>query len=226
MVRINKSGEVFIKLLYWGCVGSGKTTVVDTLYRLTKEGKNREDLTPSGNPVKIAIKSGSTSYFDRGIFQSKEQAKIFYHVYTVTSQARFSPLRKKIFLGTDGLIFVFDAQRSKIEDNINSLKELKNVVGHNLNFRIPMLVMVNKQDLPNLMEKNEVERILNEEGLFHYPSHKINTWNYPIHDQIAWNPIIYGTIALYSNSYNVYEVFEEIARRTTLNNANNYNIPF
>ncbi len=211
MVRINKSGEIFVKLLYWGCAGSGKTTAVDTLYRLTKEGKYGEDVTPTGNLIKIAMASGSTLYFDRGIFQSKKQNKIFYHVYTVAGQARFSPLRKKIFLGTDGVIFVFDAQRSRIEDNINSLRELKNVAGNRLISKLPMLVMVNKQDLPNPMEDVEVERILREEGLIHYPSH----------DLFTWNPIIYETVALYSNVHNVYEVFAELARRTTIYNTRN-----
>ena len=225
MVRINKSGEVFVKLLYWGCAGSGKTTAVDTLYRLTKEGKYGEDVTPTGNLTKIAMASGSTLYFDRGIFQSKKQAKIFYHVYTVAGQARFSPLRKKIFLGTDGVIFVFDAQRSRIEDNINSLRELKNVAANRLNSEIPMLVMVNKQDLQNPMEDREVERILYKEGLLHYPSHDLFTWNpiiyNPSHDLFTWNPIIYETVALYSNVHNVYEVFAELARRTTIYNTRN-----
>ncbi len=216
MVRINKSGEVFVKLLYWGCVGSGKTTAVNTLYRLTKEGKYGEDLTPTGNLIKIAMASGSTLFYDRGIFQSKKQAKIFYHVYTVAGHARFSPLRKKIFLGTDGVIFVFDAQRSRIEDNINSLRELKNVAVNKLISEIPMLVMVNKQDLPNPMEDAEVERILRSERLF-----------YPFgHNFFTWNPIIYETVALYSNVQNVYKIFAELARRTTIYKTRNKYIHF
>jgi mutual gliding-motility protein MglA len=205
MVRINKAGEVFVKLLYWGCAGSGKTTAVDTLYRLTKETKT-ERFVPTGNLTKIAMASGSTLYFDRGIFQSKKQNKIFYHVYTVAGQTRFSPLRKKIFVGTDGVVFVFDAQKSRLNDNIESLKELKNVAKNNLISEIPLLVMVNKQDLPDAMKKSEVEKILEKEGLFHAPGHKLQ----------SWNPIVYETIALYSNADNVYAVFSELARRTSL----------
>ena len=194
MVRINKAGEVFVKLLYWGCAGSGKTTAVDTLYRLTKEGKFSQDVEPTGNLTKIAMASGSTLYFDRGIFQSKKQSKIFYHVYTVAGQTRFSPLRKKIFVGTDGVVFVFDAQKSRLADNIESLKELKNVADNKLISHIPLLVMVNKQDLPDSMKKAEVEAILKEEGLFNDPGHALH----------AWNPIVYETVALYSNAANVY----------------------
>ncbi len=208
MVRINKSGEVFVKILYWGCAGSGKTTAVDTLYRLTKE-QYTDDVKPTGNLTKIAMASGSTLYFDRGIFQSKKQDKIYYHVYTVAGQKRFSPLRKKIFIGTDGIIFMFDGQRSRMEDNIESLKELKKVADNKLISHIPFLVMVNKQDLPNTLTKAEVEEVLKEQGLFYDVDH-------PLYD---WNPIVYETVALYSNHQKVYQVFAEACRRTSLYQA-------
>lgn len=205
MVYMNKAGEVFVKLLYWGCANSGKTTAVDTLYRITKE-LAKSEVEPTGNLTKIAMASGSTLYFDRGIFQSKAQNKIFYHVYTVAGQNRFSPLRKRIFVRTDGIIFVFDAQRSRLEDNIESLKELKNVAEGKLISYYPLLVMVNKQDLPNAMRKPEVEQILKQEGLLYEPGHPL----------YGWNPIVYESIALYDRVSNVYQVFSEAARRIAL----------
>jgi len=44
MVRWTADHNIYIKILYWGMGGSGKTTIVDTLYRLTKEQK--KDITP------------------------------------------------------------------------------------------------------------------------------------------------------------------------------------
>ena len=64
--------------------------------------------------------------------------------------------------------------------------------------------MVNKQDLPNPLNKGEVEEILRQEGVFLPTDHKL----------YIWNPIVYETIALYSNAQNVYKVFAELARRT------------
>lgn len=205
MVRINKNGDVYVKMLYWGPAGCGKTTAVDTLYRLTKE-KYSDIVEPTGNLTKIAMASGSTLYFDRGIFQSKKQSKIFYHVYTVAGQSRFSPLRKRIFTGTDGVIFMFDGQESRYEENIESLKELKNVAQDRLISEIPLLVMVNKQDIPKSLKKPQVEEFLKKENLFFEPSHKL----------YAWNPIVYETIALYENAQNIFQVYSELARRTAL----------
>jgi len=101
MVRYTNDGKVYIKILYWGMAGSGKTTILETLYKLTTE--NEKDIEPFGDLTKIAKTSGATLYFDRCIFQStkqKNRGTVFYHLYTVAGQKRFSPLRKKVFKDT------------------------------------------------------------------------------------------------------------------------------
>ncbi len=204
MVRVTADHRIYIKILYWGMAGSGKTTIVDTLYRLTKEQK--KDIEPTGNLTKIAMASGSTLYFDRGIFQSTKERKVYYHVYTVAGQSRFSPLRKKIFKGSDGVIFVVDSQTHLFEDNIESLKELKSVAKGSLIKEIPLLLMLNKKDLTETINASEFEQILKEEELWYDPPHKLT----------FWDPIIYESCALYNKKREIYRSFYECARRTAL----------
>jgi len=204
MVRFTTDHKVYIKILYWGMGGSGKTTIVDTLYQLTKEKK--KDIRPTGNLTKISMASGSTLYFDRGIFQSTKSEKVFYHVYTVAGQTRFSPLRKKIFKGTDGVIFVVDSQTRYFEDNIESLRELKNVARDKLITEIPFLVMLNKQDLKEVITTEDFKQILIEEKVWYESENKLS----------LWNPIIYETCALYDQMKDIYRSFNECARRTGL----------
>lgn len=194
--------KIMAKIVYWGCALSGKTTIIDSLHRLTKE-KYTDQFEPEGEIKKIAKKDGTTLYFDRGIFLSKKQVSMQFHVYTVAGQANFAPVRKKVFGGTNGVIFVFDAQPSRLQANIDSLKELKNVSERLLIKKIPLLVMVNKQDLPDAMQKDEVQKILEEENLY-YPQD--DPWS-------LWNPIIYESIALYDIQQNVYPAFAELVRR-------------
>ncbi len=61
-----KDGEVYLKIVYWGMAGSGKTTILKTLYTLTKE--NKKEIVPIGNLQTIQKESGATLYFDRGLF--------------------------------------------------------------------------------------------------------------------------------------------------------------
>ena len=208
MVRFTQDHKVYIKILYWGMGGSGKTTIVDTLYRLTKEEKT--DIEPTGELTKIQMASGSTLYFDRGIFQSTKQKKVFYHVYTVAGQSRFSPLRKKIFKGTDGVIFVVDSQTHFFEDNIESLKELKNITRDKLIKEIPLIVMLNKQDLTEIIGEEDFKQVLKDEKLWYEPDNKLH----------LQNPIIYKTCALWEQQKDIYRSFSECARRTVLTNIN------
>ncbi|MBN1214511.1 MAG: hypothetical protein JXA99_03620 [Candidatus Lokiarchaeota archaeon] len=204
MVRFTADHKVYIKILYWGMGASGKTTMVDTLYRLTNE--QEKDIKPTGNLTKISMASGSTLYFDRGIFQSTKQRKVFYHVYTVAGQSRFSPLRKKIFKGTDGVIFTVDSQTHFFEDNIESLKELKNVTRGKLIKEIPLIIVLNKQDLTEVIAEEDFKQILKDEKLWYEPDNEL----------YIWNPIIYKTCALWEKKMDVYRSFSECARRTVL----------
>ena len=207
MVRITKDKNIYIKILYWGAASGGKTTAVDTLFQICKE--QNKDVAPTGNLTKIAMASGSTLYFDRGIFQSKKQKNIFFHTYTVAGQSRFQPLRKKVFTGTDGVIFVVDSQRSRLKDNIESIKELKRVADGKLISEIPLIIMMNKRDLDDIISISEWEDVLKQEGLLLEPM-----------DSLAmWNPILYEAIAIPENGKNIYRIFSEVARRCVVYQA-------
>ncbi|MBN2154909.1 MAG: hypothetical protein JW776_02565 [Candidatus Lokiarchaeota archaeon] len=210
MVRYTEDKKIFIKILYWGCAAGGKTTAVDTLYQLCSEppkeqstDKPQIEVIPTGTLKKIAMASGSTLYFDRGIFQSKKEKSLYYHVFTVAGQQRFGNTRKILFEDTDGVIFVVDSQKSRLQDNIDSLKELKRVANGKLISVIPLLVMLNKRDLDDVITLEEWEDVMKEAGLLHEPSNPLS----------EWNPIIYQTVALYNNAQNVYRIFSECARR-------------
>jgi signal recognition particle receptor subunit beta len=209
MVR-SADHKVFIKILYWGIAGSGGTTIVDTLHRVSK--KNTE-IKPYQSHWALGLYTGSTLYFDRGIFVSTKQqsrGKVFYHVYTVAGQRRFSPLRKKIFDGTDGIIFVVDSQTKWFEDNIESLKELKNIAQGRLIKEIPLVIMLNKQDLSDVIGEEDFRQVLKDEELWYDPDHEL----------FSCNPIIYKTCALYHKKQNVYSSFYECTRQ--IENTTNF----
>ena len=211
IVRLTANNKAYIKILYWGMAESGKTTIVDTLYRLTKESE--KDIVPIGDLTKISMASGATLYFDRGTFQStnqKSKRNVTFHVYTVAGQKRFSPLRKKIFEGTDGVIFTVDSQTYLFEDNIESLKELKQTARGKLIKEIPLIVMLNKQDLKDVIGKEDFKHVLKDEKLWYEPDHELYNRN----------PIIYKTCALYKKRKDIYRSFSECARRTK--NYENY----
>jgi signal recognition particle receptor subunit beta len=165
-----------------------------------------KDIIPTENLTKIESSSGSTLYFDKGLFQSKKQNKVYYLVYTVAGQKSYSKLRKKVFEQTDGIIFVVDSQKKCIEDNIEFLKELKAIASDKLIKEIPMVVMLNKQDLAETIKAEDFKKILKEEKLWFNSNHALG----------VWNPKIFLTCALYNKQRNVYESFYECSRRAVM----------
>jgi GTPase SAR1 family protein len=203
-----KDGKVYLKIVYWGMGGSGKTTILKTLYKITKEDK--KDIIPIGELQIIEKDSGATLYFDRGLFQSTKQKKVFYRVYTVAGQRGFSPLRRKIFDKTDdqtdAVILVIDSQTHFLEDNIESLMELKNMARNRLINEIPLIVMLNKRDLDNIIDVEDFKLVLKNEKLWYDPDNKL----------YIWNPLIYSSCALFEQQKEIYRSFHECARRTVL----------
>ncbi|MFX0040081.1 MAG: ADP-ribosylation factor-like protein [Promethearchaeota archaeon] len=203
-----KDGNIYLKMVYYGMAGSGKTTILETLYKLTKDGK--KEIVPASELQKIDRASGATLYFDRGIFQSTKKKKVYYRVYTVAGQKGFGSLRTKVFdkldAETDAVIFVVDSQVKYLEDNIEFLLELKNITKGRLITEIPFIVMLNKQDLKEVINRENFIQILKQEKLWYELPDELN----------MWNPLIYRTCALFDQEKDIYRSFYEIARRTGL----------
>ena len=203
-----KDGKVYLKIVYWGMGGSGKTTILKTLYRITKEKK--KDIVPIGDLQMIEKANGATLYFDRGLFQFTKQKNIYFRVYTVAGLKRFFPLRKKIFDKTgdqtDAVILVVDSQTKFLEDNIEYLLELKNLARNRLIKEIPIIVMLNKQDLEDIIDEEGFKLVLKDEELWYEPEHELQ----------IWNPLIFTSCAIFERHKDIYRSFHECARRAIL----------
>ena len=197
-MRKTETGDIYYKIVYWGMSGSGKTTAVDTLFQLALKDPDA-NVIPMGDLTKISTPTGATNYFDRGILKSKVNEKLFYHLYTVAGQTRFQPLRNKVLFGADAIVLVVDGQRDKLEANKDSLTELKNLVDLPLVQKIPLFVMLNKQDLPNLISKQEWIDVLGELGVYFPKNHALS----------SKNPPIFETVALADIQQNIYESFNK-----------------
>ena len=193
--------NIFVKILLWGISGSGKTEFLDILYRMAQE--EDLDIEPTGNLTKISGENGSTLYFDRGIFQSKTNQNIYYHIYTAAGGFRFSPLRKKIFKGSDGIIFIVDARTRKLKDNIEILQELKSLSRGQLIKTIPLIVLLNRRVSEDCLNKEDFIKLLRNEDLWCNSNHELS----------QWNPKIFEAEVTYEQRAELYNCFLECVRR-------------
>jgi mutual gliding-motility protein MglA len=166
MVSINYSSrEVSCKIVYYGPGLSGKTTNLQYVHAKVPK-KTRGDL------ISLATDADRTLYFDflpinigaiNG-FATKFQ------LYTVPGQVFYNATRKLVLRGVDGLVFVADSQRSKRDENIESLNNLKeNLIEYGYDiYTLPIVLQYNKRDLPDVMSIEEMQQDLNWNNLPHF----------------------------------------------------------
>jgi signal recognition particle receptor subunit beta len=159
MVSINFSTrEVNCKIVYYGPGLSGKTTNLQYVH--TKVPKARR-----GDLISLATESDRTLYFDFlpiDIGSINGMATKF-QLYTVPGQVFYNATRKLVLRGADGVVFVADSQRSKREENIESLHNLKeNLLEYGYDMAtMPVVLQYNKRDLPDLLTIEELDSDLN-----------------------------------------------------------------
>jgi signal recognition particle receptor subunit beta len=156
------SREINCKVVYYGPGLGGKTTNLEYVYsRVTPETK--------GKMISLATETDRTLFFDflpvdlgeiRGF-------KTRFHLYTVPGQVYYNASRRLILKGVDGVIFVADSQRSRLEANIEAMHNLyENMESYGYDIEsIPFTIQYNKRDLPDIMSVEELRSVLNPMGV-------------------------------------------------------------
>ena len=111
--------EIHAKVVYYGPGFSGKTTNLEYIYRrVPKESK--------GEMLSLATETERTLFFDF-LHLDVAQVRGFtvrFHLYTTPGQQLYERTRFAVLNGADGVVFVADAERERLRDNVDSLKEL------------------------------------------------------------------------------------------------------
>src|SRR5437867_7794352 len=72
-------------------------------------------------------------------------------LYTIPGQVFYNTTRKLVLKGVDGIVFVADSQKAMLDANTESFHNLRqnlSELGLNLD-DIPLIMQLNKRDLPN-----------------------------------------------------------------------------
>lgn len=166
MVLINYAGrEINAKIVYYGPGLSGKTTNLECIYA-SVPGDSR------GKMVSMKTRQDRTLFFD---FLPLELGEIHgfrtrFLLYTVPGQVFYNATRKLVLKGADAVVFVADSTPGKMDDNLQSLKNLEeNLRENNLTLEsIPWVIQYNKRDLPQVFPIEELQQALNPHGVPHF----------------------------------------------------------
>jgi signal recognition particle receptor subunit beta len=151
--------EITAKIVYYGPGMCGKTTNLQKVHELMRPQMKTE-------LVSVATETDRTIYFD---FLPVKLGKIagfdfVVRSFTVPGQPYYAETRKMVLQGADGVVFVADSQRYMLDQNKDSLMDLKrNLKLNGLDFyTIPLIIQYNKRDLPDIMDVGDLDAALNE----------------------------------------------------------------
>lgn len=168
MASINyASKEISCKIVFYGPGLSGKTTNLQYVHQKIPEQSR-------GELISLATDQDRTLYFD---FLPLDIGKIHgfstkFQLYTVPGQVYYNATRKLVLRGVDGLVFVADSQKCKMDENVESLQNLvDNLREYEYSMeRIPLVFQYNKRDLPEINSVGELQEALNPKGHPHFES--------------------------------------------------------
>jgi len=186
MINNNVSrNEINFKIVYYGPALSGKTTNLEHIYsNLPPESK--------GKMVSMKTRTDRTLFFDF-LPLKVEKVKgttIKFLIYTVPGQVYYNATRKLVLNGVDAVVFVADSDPGKMDENRQSMSNLKKNLSENgISISdIPMVVQYNKRDSEDCLSTEVLEKELNETGADYFE-------------------------AVAVEGKGVYETFESIARK-------------
>ena len=82
------------------------------------------------------------------------------HLYSVPGQAMYTDSRQLILQGVDGIIFVADSQRARMDANIASLRDLKENLRDTKRKGLSLVLQANKRDLPDILPTDTIRKKL------------------------------------------------------------------
>ena len=139
-----------------------KTTNLQVIHRKIPN-EHRSDM------VSLATETDRTLFFD---FLPLDLGKIKgfatkFQLYTVPGQVYYNATRKLVLRGVDGVVFVVDSAPDKLQENIESFKNLEeNLAEYGYQREsIPIILQYNKRDLPNAMPVDKLNALINKYGL-------------------------------------------------------------
>jgi len=164
-MKKDATGRIHFKIVFYGASPAGKTTSLKWIY------ENIENFTKGsftkGGFTSVDDPSGLTLYFDYTSLAF--ESNVIFDCYTVAGQKRHKHQRNVVLKGTDGIIFVVDSSRVMLPDNLHAIQELRGNIGAKLGNDLPMVVQLNKRDVPDPLTKKE---LLTELGLEKYPTYE------------------------------------------------------
>jgi mutual gliding-motility protein MglA len=158
--------EIICKIVYYGPGRSGKTTNLQWIHERVPAERR-------GALMSLATEMDRTLFFDYLPVELGVIAgfRVRFQLYTVPGQVYYDATRRLVLQGADGVVFVADSHRRRVDDNFASFRNLQeNLLQNGFDPRnFPICVQYNKRDVTDPIPLDDLEAALNFRCM---PSHQ------------------------------------------------------
>lgn len=149
------------RIVYWGVDGAGKRTNLEVIHQKLRPDHRGElrhvptRLDPTVTSAMLPIELGNVGGVTTRI-----------QIWTAPSGPEHAPSRQQILDQVDGVVFVADTTRDRIDDNLTSFEELRSALrayGREIE-NVPLVIQYNKRDLGDPYALEELHRKLQMPG--------------------------------------------------------------
>jgi signal recognition particle receptor subunit beta len=152
------SKEIQFKVVYYGPALCGKTTNLQYIH-------SRISPTYRGDLISLATAADRTLFFDFLPVNAVvlQGFKTKFQLYTVPGQVIYNTTRQLVLRSVDGVVFVADSQWDKMQENVESFRNLEENLGrqHLKLDELPYALQYNKRDLTEVAPISYLEFLLN-----------------------------------------------------------------
>lgn len=161
MADMHDDGAISARILYWGVEGAGKSTNLSVIYQRLRPD-NRGEIESRGTRLDPTV-TYEVLPIELGQLSGK-RTRI--QITAVPGAREHAPTRKQLLDQVEGIVFVVDAQRERIDENLASFEELRSSLGaygRSLD-DLPLVIQYNKSDLTDPYALEELHRKLETRG--------------------------------------------------------------
>jgi len=150
--------EIQFKIVYYGPALAGKTA--NLIYIHSRIGQAYR-----GDLVSLATSADRTLFFDLLPLHAEilQGFKTKFQLFTVPGQVIYNSTRQLVLRNADGVVFVADSQWDKMEENVQSFRNLEeNLLTQGVPLdEFPYVLEFNKRDLQDIAPASYLEYLLN-----------------------------------------------------------------
>lgn len=159
MARIDQANrEIHLKLAYMGPGLSGRSTTLKYIHSRTQGDHSKVEWVPGPDETSVL----GFNFRPEALGKIRGFATRF-HLIAAPGQQWHEHGRRACLEGCDAVVFVADSQVSRLDANLEAMESLAENLGPRL-AHTPIILQLNKRDLPTALPVDELRRVLDPQG--------------------------------------------------------------